>query len=956
MEAEVSGVAGARDCFAALPLNIIDALQGPHRTEVFKAILELRLLNATNDAGPWYLAWAGATSSSSSIEISKRLADCLGLPCGARFHVRALRDVANAETVEVEPATEDDWEILELNAGFAENHILSQVGVLCCGQRFPVWVEGGNILMLHVVAAKPRRVVQLVSGSELLIAPKLRKVFSPSSKPVFSKESSFVKAILRVQELHPSSMQPLDNVGCSSAPTRSIFVSKKTAEAFSLDNGQLVVVSAHDQLPMQEEDFEKDKTRNLKDKTVSSDQATPVVLSTVYCDLVAKGHAMLASSLCHLIGAPNHSRVDLKSYSESLMESDSSADQIKLKSTDDLLIDSLQDNLGSLHNVANPLKANGLEDKRDISLSSLTWLKAPASLALERLQVSLSPELQAKGCKLGLTPPGYVLLHGPPACGKTKLALAIAKELEKNPSILCHIVMVKCGTQAQGVRTAIQEAVYEGVKNAPSLIILDDLDMAIPSNLTSESSEPSTSSLVLAEYLSDLLDTFRVKRRHQFDRCVSFLALAKEVTSLPTPLCSSGRFDLHIALSAPTTTQRAAILSHDLENRGLVCSEGIVSEIASKCDGYDAAELELLIDRVVQITAPRLLHGECLKKKTKGHSQQDSQRQIFKEDFEQALDGFLPVSMRDLAKSSKKGGSVTWKDVGGLNDTCRALQEMLELPVKYSKLFSKAPLRLRTGVLLYGPPGCGKTHVVGIAAAACSLRLISVKGPEILNKYIGASEQGVRDLFTKASAAAPCILFFDEFDAIAPKRGHDNTGVTDRVVNQLLTELDGVEALNGVFVFAATSRPDLLDAALLRPGRLDRLLLCDLPTASERLEILQVLSRELCLADDVRLDSVASLTENFSGADLQAVLVDAQYEAIHSHLSNEPLKDGTVSNEPKKPIITMADLSSAILKARPSVSDQERCRLYNIYESFISSRSSITDKTRDAKGKRATLA
>ncbi|KAI5071916.1 hypothetical protein GOP47_0014167 [Adiantum capillus-veneris] len=820
MEVEVCELPGARDCFAALPLSMIDALQSRQRTHMFKAVLELRSSkNTMNNEGLWYLAWAGAASSSSSIEISKRLADSVGLPCGARFRVRALRDVAHAETVEVEPATENDWEILELNAGFVEDHILSQVGVLCSGQRFPIWVEGGNVLMLHVIGTKPRRVVQLVPGSELVVAPKLRKVFSPGVDPIKKAEES------------------------------------------------------------------------LNDTS-----------------------------------------------------------------------DSLQDKVGSPESVTSPSKRNGLEDLRGLSLSSLTWLEAPASLALERLQVSLSPELQAKCYKLGLPSPGYVLLHGPPACGKTKLALAIANELERNSSILCHRVMVKCaelvGEQTQVVRAAIREAVLEGVKYAPSLIVLDDLDMVIPANQSSDSSEPSTSSVVLAEYLSDLLDTFRLKRRHQCDGCVSFLALAKEVSSLPASLCSSGRFDLHIALSAPTTTQRAAILSQELENRSLGCLEEVVSEIASKCDGYDAADLEVLVDRAVHAIAPRLLNGQNLKK-SMGHREQDPQGKKFhlvKEDFEQALDGFSPVSMRDLAKPSNKVGPLTWKDVGGLNDTCRALQEMLELPVKYSKIFSKAPSRLRTGVLLYGPPGCGKTHVVGIAAAACSLRLISVKGPEILNKYIGASEQGVRDLFAKASAAAPCILFFDEFDAIAPKRGHDNTGVTDRVVNQLLTELDGVEALNGVFVFASTSRPDLLDAALLRPGRLDRLLLCDFPTTSERLEILQVLSHKLPLADDVRLDSVASLTENFSGADLQAVLSDAQLEAVHSFLSNEPSRDGTFVNEPKQPIITMAALSSVLLKARPSVSDQERRRLYSIYESFRSSRSSMTDKARDAKGKRATLA
>ena len=243
---------------------------------------------------------------------------------------------------------------------------------------------------------------------------------------------------------------------------------------------------------------------------------------------------------------------------------------------------------------------------------------------------------------------------------------------------------------------------------------------------------------------------------------------------------------------------------------------------------------------------------------------------------------------------------------------------------------------MHTNVLLYGPPGCGKTHIVGAAAADCSLRFISVKGPELLNKYIGASEQAVRDIFSKAAAAAPCLLFFDEFDSIAPKRGHDNTGVTDRVVNQFLTELDGVEVLTGVFVFAATSRPDLLDAALLRPGRLDRLLFCDFPSEHERLDILRVLSRKLPLAGDVDLGFVARMTEGFSGADLQALLSDAQLEAVHDLLGNEDDK-----RSKKMPIISDTLLKSIASKAKPSVSESEKRRLYDIYRQFLDSKRSI---------------
>lgn len=1190
MELEVSQVPGIHDCFAALPLEVIEALQGRYKTEMFSVTLELRLSNRVNDQGPWYLAWAGAASTSSSIEVSKKLAECVGLPNRARFLVKALSDVAHADTVELEPATEDDWEILELNAGFVEDHILSQVGVLCSDQVFPIWVQGDIVLTLHVISIAPKQVVRLVPGTELIVAPKPRKKPSPGLETMaFATESSGVKAWLRVQEIHSSLMHPyeMDNFSCLVVPTTTMFVSEETAKQIPFIDGQLVVITNVDGTMKQKEESGKREIIKDDNRAVGKvDRNTKVVvLRMVYSNLAAEGHVMLASSLRLFIGAQIHTRIEVKSYTErpttissfvvispinfkiakrSPVDAinntrgqdearDVAADKIyedttsewekhkeflrftayqssvqqqkpeglengnpsyshehqeakklfklwaaaqmnaisecapghcssipivketvmqfllqqkdvpptniarsrkngtkgfaleansggqmkkraemlsflislhnpeelneravsselelanlasrpykgmllfdkKLLETEDFgVVGSMMSGavplrfkMGQPQNISSSLEIS-LEDNKGPILASLTWLKGPASEALSRLQVSLSPEAQAKCCKLGLASPGYVLLHGPPACGKTKLALAIARELEENPSILAHKVMVKCadlvGEQAQAVRAALQDAVFEALRHAPSLIILDDLDMAIPSSSSSENSEPSTSSAVLTEFLSDLLDTLRVYGKNRCGGCVSILALAQAVSKLPAPLCTSGRFDFHVVLPAPATTERAAILFQELEQRRLVCKQDIISETASKCDGYDTADLEVLVDRAVHAAAARLLSlsnqnivsledstetgnqgAESLLAKQENTQEKTVrvfQRQNFellKEDFSDALDGFLPVSMRDIAKPGGQVGRLSWEDIGGLNDTCRALQEMLELPVKYNKIFSKAPLRLRSGVLLYGPPGCGKTHVVGVAAAACSLRLISVKGPELLNKYIGASEQGVRDIFAKATAAAPCILFFDEFDAIAPKRGHDNTGVTDRVVNQLLTELDGVEALNGVFVFAATSRPDLLDAALLRPGRLDRLLLCDFPTARERLEILQVLSRKLPLAEDTNLDVVASLTENFSGADLQAVLSDAQLEAVHSFLSEAKIKDGNILDKSGSPIITMAGLRSVLLKARPSVSDRERRRLYDIYELFMSSRSSMAGKARDAKGKRATLA
>lgn len=213
---------------------------------------------------------------------------------------------------------------------------------------------------------------------------------------------------------------------------------------------------------------------------------------------------------------------------------------------------------------------------------------------------------------------------------------------------------------------------------------------------------------------------------------------------------------------------------------------------------------------------------------------------------------------------------------------------MLLWPSRYPQIFAQSPIRHRSGLLLYGHPGCGKTMIASSLAKECNLNFISVKGPELLNKYIGQSEKGVRDVFERAGAASPCLLFFDEFDSIAPRRGHDNSGVTDRVVNQLLTEMDGAEGLRkGVYILAATSRPDLIDPALLRPGRLDKAVLCGVPSIDERVEVLQCISKTIPLHEEVNLENIARDTEGFSGADLQGYLYSAQLLAIHQEMEGQ---------------------------------------------------------------------
>ncbi|KAF2725580.1 AAA-domain-containing protein [Polychaeton citri CBS 116435] len=300
-------------------------------------------------------------------------------------------------------------------------------------------------------------------------------------------------------------------------------------------------------------------------------------------------------------------------------------------------------------------------------------------------------------------------------------------------------------------------------------------------------------------------------------------------------------------------------------------------EIAGQTDGYMPGDLHLLVSRARSEALIRVMSVDD----SPLSSLSSSAPTISAVDFAAGLKNFTPASLRNVTLQQS---TTTFAAIGGLNETRQTLLETLQYPTTYSPLFSRCPLRLRSGLLLYGFPGCGKTLLASAIAGECNLNFISVKGPEILNKYIGASEKSVRDLFERAEAARPCVLFFDEFDSIAPKRGHDSTGVTDRVVNMLLTMMDGAEGLQGVYVLAATSRPDLIDPALLRPGRLDKSLLCGMPTLKDRQEILRAVSQSLKIEDDEDFAEVAARTDGYSGADLQAVVYNAHLLAIHDLL------------------------------------------------------------------------
>lgn len=473
--------------------------------------------------------------------------------------------------------------------------------------------------------------------------------------------------------------------------------------------------------------------------------------------------------------------------------------------------------------------------------------------------------------------PGFVMITGPSGIGKSYLARALLRKLATSSENPAYVRWISCssfkGKKPETIKKMLQGIVWELEWRQPSALLLDDFDhLVCAGNSTDGDSSPSAVYVLqLAVLFKDVLLKLAQNADGHSKRVIVIATALSEHSIHPVLRPAQGCyvFSKILQLNLPEKTQRKqflkAVMLKELSINSQSLSKVNFEKIVALTEGYSPKDYEQLLKRALICGRQCSTIGKTVSVKTS--------------DIIKAMNDFVPISLQDAKLNKPK--KFSWEDVGGLENVREQLTEKLVWPVKYSQLYQSAGMQLRSGILLYGPPGCGKTLIAGVVANECNLNIISVKGPELLNKYIGASEAAVRELFHRAAAAAPCLLFFDEFDSIAQKRGHDNTGVTDRVVNQFLTHLDGVEPLSGVYVLAATSRPDLIDPAILRPGRLDTHLHCSMPDFDERCRILQCLVKKISLADEINIRVIAAKCENFTGADLRALVYDAQLSALH---------------------------------------------------------------------------
>ncbi|KAI7899828.1 P-loop containing nucleoside triphosphate hydrolase protein [Cokeromyces recurvatus] len=967
----------------------------------------------------------------------------IGLQDGQKIMVEFCRNVTECTTVHVEPLTEDDWEILELHAGYIEENLLSQIRVVYVNQIICVWIHGKTLVRLTVAELDPKQeFLKLTNKAEVIVAPKVRKSTTeevsdisnavpqqrdlptislrvyPSSHPNLSVQIhpdsllSFFDCVperVRVTKIMPAFMTSNKNKQDDDVQLeeerddlinmKHLFANLVLSKSIPLNH---IAMGSILKLTLEIKDFDIVKV------SVTSNKKTSIG-SLILRRLVPL--SLINSSSVIKLGLDNvqyqaKQKVKFETEATKAIQTWISEQQDEFTLSQgtkiDFIIDGKKEHFliqlgvkkgffGDTSNQTNAISSvveqyTILSPKQTVSIKfgediqtvlvnneeeqENQVILGGVDKVLDKIEHYTLANLSEKSIKDTLSVPGSggVLITGSHGSGKTSIVKTILKSVKLS---LIYTMEINCSEIAEEripvFKDMLQKWFDEAAWHSPTLIFFDDLDRLIPAEVEHADSTRS-------RHLAELFVRTSLVACQRYP--IMLIATAQQQQSIHPALIIHHIFSELKHLQPPNRDERKLIMQAIMSNGPSILRNSLshidLVSVASETEGFLAADIKAFIERTVHEGAIR-----NIKNNLKDESVEELT--LIQEDFTKAREGFVPSSLRGVKLQSS---GVNWSDIGGLNETRKALLETLEWPTKYAAVFSQCPLRLRSGV----------------------------KGPEILNKYIGASEKSVRDLFERAQAAKPCVLFFDEFDSIAPRRGHDSTGVTDRVVNQMLTQMDGAEGLDGVYVLAATSRPDLIDPALLRPGRLDKALLCGMPTLEERLEILQALSSKMKLESTIDLREYAKKTEGFSGADLQGFLYNAHLEAIHGTIDIDSFKEaqnidkskiekndfiinhgskklpltlaekGHISqrlamikkgvydqNTAKNELVTIKEHQEAIItkyyldkslkSTRPSITIEEAHRLSQIYNEFVTGRTGELPSGEGDKGigKRSTL-
>jgi len=533
-----------------------------------------------------------------------------------------------------------------------------------------------------------------------------------------------------------------------------------------------------------------------------------------------------------------------------------------------------------------------------ITYDELGGLKNEVQKIREMVELPMRhPELFEK---IGVEAPKGVLLYGSPGTGKTLLAKAVAGETNANFTYLSgpEIMGKYYGESEERLREFFKQA----EENAPSIIFIDEIDSIAPKR---EEVSGDVEKRIVSQLLT-LMDGMKSRGK------VVVIAATNRPDSLDPALRRPGRFDREIEIGIPDEEGRLAILN--IHTRGMPIDEKVDLKAISKIThGFVGADLEFLAKEAAMRSLRRIMPEIDLDQEK--ISQEILQKiQITNEDFLDALKEVRPSALREVLIQTP---NVTWDDVGGLESLKEELREAIEWPIKHKDAFDYVNVETPKGILLHGPTGTGKTLIAKAVAKMTESNFISIKGPELLSKWVGESEKGVREIFRKARLAAPCIIFLDEVDALVPRRGgSSDSHVTANVVSQILTEIDGLEELHNVLIIGATNRLDIVDPAILRPGRFDRIIEVPLPDAKGRSNIFKIHTKKKPLAKDVDLEKIVERTNGFSGAEIAAITNRAGIAALKRYVNGK-------SSSVKEIEITQNDLIDAIRKVKPKISRME---------------------------------